>query len=234
MLKLFPLSALAAGKVDKSLVGKWQWQHDYKASELQLGANGKGTFDGVALAYQVQGNQLVVTMNGATIIYYYQLNQGQLLLGGGDLNGVAQFVRVNQSATEKSRGATDKQTGNGKDEPLARLLLSSDWCSFSYSGGGGGYNSSGSYGRTSTSRIHLSPDGSYSQSSNSESSSSNADGSVASQGGNGYGGRWQVRSGALYISRDNGQMQPVPLKVTRNSNGYPIITADGTEYMQCN
>jgi hypothetical protein len=28
-------------------------------------------------------------------------------------------------------------------------------------------------------------------------------------------------------------MQQVPVSVKQNSNGYPIIISDGTEYMQC-
>lgn len=231
---LFGQSAVAAGKAEKSLAGRWLWQQDYAASELVPGSNGTGTFDGAALACRVQGNQLIVTTNGATIACHFQLKSGQLLLEGGDLNGAVLFVRADQSAAASSRSSGKKQGGKTKDEPLARLLISSDWCSFSYSGGGGGYNSSGSYGHTSTARIHLSPDGSFSRSANSESSSSNAYGSVAGQGGNGSRRQWQVRSGVLCISGGNGSMQPVKLAVTKNSNGYPIITANGTGYTQCN
>ncbi|MDO8312825.1 MAG: hypothetical protein Q7T25_12880 [Sideroxyarcus sp.] len=233
-LSLFNQSAEAAGKSEKSLTGRWLYQQGNAASEMVLGADGSGTFDGAALAYRVQGNQLLVSMNGGIIAYHFQLRQNQLLLEGGDLNGVVQFTRAGQSASGKSRGPENKQGGKTKDEPLARLLISSDWCSFSYSGGGGGYNSSGSYGRSSTTRFHLSADGSFSKSSNSESYSSNPYGSIAGQGGNGSGGRWQVRAGVLYIAEGNGPMQPVQLTVTKNSNGYPIINSNGTEYMQCN
>lgn len=226
-------SFAAEGKADKSIAGRWLYQQGVAASEMVLGAGGKGAFDGVPLAYRVQGDQLYVTMNGGTIAYRYQLQQGRLLLEGGDLNGVVQFMRA-APATDKSQGRGSKPGGKTESEPLARLLISSDWCSFSYSGGGGGYGSSSSYGRTSTSRFHLSADGSYSMSSNSESYSSNPNGSVVGQGGDGAGGRWQVRAGVLYTSEGNGPMQPVQLTVTRNSNGYPIIKANGTEYTQCN
>jgi hypothetical protein len=57
---------------------------------------------------------------------------------------------------------------------------------------------------------------------------------VASQGNRGDGGRWKVSGGMLYLSSGNEPMQPVNLSVTRNSNGYPIVKANGTEYMQCN
>jgi hypothetical protein len=44
--------------------------------------------------------------------------------------------------------------------------------------------------------------------------------------------QWQVQGGQLYL--DSGQgMQPVRMTISRNSNGYPIITADGKEYSQC-
>lgn len=233
-LSLCCQSVVAEGKSEKSIAGRWLWQQGNAASEMVLGTNGSGSFDGIPLTYRVQGSQLFVSMNGANIAYQYQLKQNQLLLEGGDLNGVVQFTRGEQSATGKSHGNDNKQGGNTRDEPLARLLISSDWCSFSFSGGGGGYNSSGSYGSSSTSRFHLSPDGSFSKSSGSESYSSNPYGSVAGQGGNGSGGRWQVRAGVLYISDGNGPMQPVQLTVTKNSNGYPIINSNGTEYMQCN
>jgi hypothetical protein len=233
-LSLCGQSFVAEAKADKSIAGRWLYQQGNAASEMVLGANGSGTFDGIPLTYRVQGNQLFVSMNGANISYQYQLKQNQLLLEGGDLNGVVQFTRGDQSAGGKSHGLENKTDGNTKDEPLARLLVSSDWCSSSFSGGGGGYNSSGSYGRSSTSRFHLSQDGSFRKSSGSESYSSNANGSVAGQGGNGSAGRWQVRAGVLYISDGTAPMQPVQLSVTRNSNGYPIIKANGTEYMQCN
>ncbi len=230
-LNLLAVSAVAEAKPDRSLAGRWLYQQGAASSEMVLDAKGGGTFDGVALSYLVQGDQLIVSMNGGMVAYHYQLKKDRLLLQGGDLNGVAQFVRA---APANTRGAENKQGAKGKDEPLTKLLLSSDWCSFSYSGGGGGYNSSGSYGRSSTTRFHLSADGTFKSSSGSESYSSNANGSIAGQGGSGAGGRWQVRAGVFYISDANGAMQPVQLSVTRNSNGYPIIKSNGVEYMQCN
>ena len=60
-----------------------------------------------------------------------------------------------------------------------------------------------------------------------------ANGSVYSQSSGGGTARWQVRGGQLYLDGGEG-FQQVPLSVSRNSNGYPIITADGKEYSQCN
>ena len=57
-------------------------------------------------------------------------------------------------------------------------------------------------------------------------------GSVYSQSQGGQTARWQVQGGRLFVDLGAGP-QPVALSVARNSNGYPIITADGTEYSQC-
>jgi len=37
----------------------------------------------------------------------------------------------------------------------------------------------------------------------------------------------------LLISADGTTWQPLSLQITQNSNGYPIVTADGKEYSQC-
>jgi hypothetical protein len=55
-------------------------------------------------------------------------------------------------------------------------------------------------------------------------------------GASGETGQWAVKGGQLYMSDppETPQLVAVPLQVTRNSNGYPILTADGKEYSQCN
>lgn len=118
-----------------------------------------------------------------------------------------------------------------QDQQLRQLLLSSPWCSFSYS------QTSGS---THTSRNVFYADGRLAINTNSEGGTVNqfgggntATGSVATQAQGGSMIRWQVQGGQLYL--DSGQgMQLAPLSITRNSSGYPIIAADGKEYSQCN
>jgi len=122
-----------------------------------------------------------------------------------------------------------------QDRQLSRLLVGSAWCSFSYSGGS-------LYSRTSSSRIPFFPNGTYRYSSRSE-------GNFAGRTGDGYNrpdgsfyssqndaasdGRWEVRYGRLYISEGSGPLEEVGLKVTSNSNGYPILMSEGKEYNQC-
>jgi len=122
------------------------------------------------------------------------------------------------------------------DRQLSQLLLGSPWCSFQYSQ---------TSGRTSTSRYTFLPDGTVSFGTNTEGGTTNqsgggtvnlgggATGSVYSQSKGGGRLRWKVQQGMLHLDDGKG-FQPVALRVTRNSNGYPIITADGTEYSQCN
>jgi hypothetical protein len=229
LLFLLGLSAAVDAKGGSSIVGRWVYQQGNATSEIVLDASGNGSFDGTPLRYQVQGAQLFVSINGGVQAYFYELKQNHLVIGGGDLAAPVQFTRE----TKAKRPQKSSPSNTGNDEALKHLLLANDWCSFSYSGGGGGYGSSGSYGHSSTSRVHLSSDGTISRRSGSENYSNNSNGSLASQGNSGDGGRWQVRGGVLYLSSGNAPLQPVNLSITRNSNGYPILKADGVEYMQC-
>ena len=103
------------------------------------------------------------------------------------------------------------------------LLLSSAWCSFSYS------KTSGS---SSTKRVAFSPNGTYSVGSRSEGYSSGRAGSMASQSNSSAGGQWRVQNGELFMS-EGGQLEHVQTVLKRNSNGHPIIVADGVEFAQC-
>lgn len=98
----------------------------------------------------------------------------------------------------------------------SKLLLSSAWCSFSYNK---------ISGTTKTARARFHANGTYSFGNQRESQSSNQYGSVYGQSSGGGGGRWQVQGGE--------PLEPVHTVLKRNSNGYPIIVADGVEYMQC-
>jgi hypothetical protein len=106
-----------------------------------------------------------------------------------------------------------------------KLLLSSAWCSFSYNK---------ISGTTKTTRARFYANGTYGFGNQRESQSSGQYGSVYGQSGGGGGGRWQVKGGELYMGEGGGPLVGVQTVLKRNSNGYPIIVADGVEYMQCN
>lgn len=224
LLCLFFISAAVEAKGVNNIVGRWVVQQNNTTSEIVLDKSGNGSFNGTPLSYQVQGNQLYVSINGGVLAYFYELKQNQLVIAGGDLAAPVQFTRA--SNTQSTQKTPAGNTSN--DASIKRFLLANDWCSFSYSG-----SSSGSYGHSSTSRVHLSSNGMISRRSGSENYSSNSNGSMASQGNSGDTGRWEVRGGVLYLSDGNTPMQAVNLTMTRNSNGSPILKAGGVEYMQC-
>lgn len=104
------------------------------------------------------------------------------------------------------------------------LLLSSAWCSFSYNK---------TTGYSSTTRVRFNKNGTYGTGGRAEGYSSGRGGTYASQNGSSGGGRWKVNKGELYISQGRGELGHVKTVVKRNNSGYPIILADGIEYMQC-
>ena len=112
-----------------------------------------------------------------------------------------------------------------QDAKLQQLLLSSRWCSFSY-------NKISGASRSEVAQFFA--NGVLTVGSNAESYSANRYGSVAgqSQGGRHY--FWRVRAGDLWLSEDGTNFEPLGLRVTRNSNGHPILHADGKEYSMCN
>lgn len=77
------------------------------------------------------------------------------------------------------------------------------------------------------------PDGTVAETANGETTSSGAPGSTYSMNGSGQQGRWKAEGGQLLMSADGTQWVPQSLKIERNSNGYPIITSGGKEYMMC-
>ena len=120
--------------------------------------------------------------------------------------------------------------GSGpNDRQIAQLLMRSAWCYFRYVSAGG------ANGRSTTERVVFRADGTGSQTTGSESYNSGSNGTAY---GNNNGGQqffWRIQNGAMIVSSDRVQWgNPVMLSITQNSNGYPIITAEGKEYSMCN
>ena len=103
------------------------------------------------------------------------------------------------------------------------LLLSSAWCHFSY-------NQTTGYSKST--RVRFSANGTYAVGGRSEGHSSGRSGSTASQRDSGASGYWRLDKGELYME-DGGKIQLVRTVLKQNSNGYPVIVADGVEYSQC-
>ncbi len=105
-----------------------------------------------------------------------------------------------------------------------KLLLSSAWCSFTYNQ---------VTGYSNTTRVRFFQNGTYSTGGRGEGGSSGPSGSYYSQRDSGSSGKWKVIKGELFISEGNGQLTFVNTVVKHNSNGYPIVVANGVEYSQC-
>jgi hypothetical protein len=64
--------------------------------------------------------------------------------------------------------------------------------------------------------------------------SSGENGTVFGSGNGSAEYRWRVAGGDLLISQQGGPFTPTGLRITQNSNGYPILNVSGKEYSQCN
>lgn len=105
-----------------------------------------------------------------------------------------------------------------------QLLTSSAWCTFTY-------NKTTGYSHTK--RVYFNANGTYGTGSRGEGYSGGSGGTMASQRNSAGGGLWRVQGGELFMSEGAGQLEAVGTLLKRNSNGYPVIVADGVEYSQC-
>ncbi len=246
-LALFgPGPAHAKGKTDPALVGSWgtagETLYTFKADgtgaaeadSFRWTADGKtlklmgGEMDD-EVRYAVKGDRLLLTMGGAQLAFERMGGKGKRPKAAPAKRGKA---RDEDDEDEDERPAARRAApqgrrggGGAEGDQLSRLLLSSPWCSFSYN------KVSGS---SSSKRVTFSPDGSWSLGGRSEGYSSGSAGTFSSQHDSGDGGQWKVQGGALYMSSsESPSLAPVDFTVSQNSNGYPIIKADGVEYSQC-
>ena len=116
-------------------------------------------------------------------------------------------------------------SGSPQDQQITQLLVRSAWCSFSYNQ---------TTGTTNTERVVYQPDGTGYISSGAETYNSGRSGTVAGQHQGGTPFRWRLQNGVLLATTDGFQWGQFPLQITANSNGYPIVKADGKEYTMCN
>jgi len=200
-----------------------------------------GTLSGNGSTFQVQGeikpSGLVgtVTGNGATLFIAAELEGKQLKLvlvepgpgGKPNLNSARQLVMTRSGAAGAPAAKAAPAApagGSAQDAQVAQFLSGNAWCAFSYNQ---------RTGSSSKERVVFRRDGIVVQQTGGESYNSGPNGSVAGQSWGGNQARWRTRNGQLELSQDGVNWAPQVLNVTRNSNGYPIINANGKEYMQC-
>lgn len=258
------LFALSAGKTDPALVGTWMLAGQpfmtlaangtgtMEDGKLKWSIDGKTLVitddeDGVDKAqYQLSGDTLTLTLGGVPL-QLTRAGKGVKVEKAGKLSKamnkqseadadaealaeaqqlIAQQQGRAAQAQPAARGVAPARGAAGNDQ-LSQLLMSSAWCWLKYASG-----------NTYQERIVFSSNGTWSSNKQSEIYGSNqyAGTSAHAVGAGGAQGQWAVKGGQLYLSDppETPQLVPVPLQITRNSNGYPIITADGKEYSQCN
>lgn len=228
-----------------SVVGSWTLMGVPFAT---FNANGTCVVAGEDCTYQAHNDVLIITVDGERDEVPFAVTPTQLTLVEGDAPVV--LARVGAPAAPAAPTApaapaapaaprappapsapTPAPALDVKD-PLAQLLLSSAWCSFTYNK---------NTGASSQSRIQYFSDGSWRVGARSEGYNSGANGTVSSQTDASSSGRWSVSKGQFWFAYPpqppglpSPPLFPVALKVTRNSNGYPIITSpDGSEYAMC-
>jgi hypothetical protein len=181
----------------------------------ELRADGTGAVEGDPLTWKADAKTVSITDDdGMTAKLPYTLKDGVLT------------IPVDGVPTKLTRGGKAKpaaKTAAGKDE-LSALLLSSPWCFFSYSQVSG---------TTKQERVVFAADGTWGSGSRRESHSSGMYGTVSGRSDGQDGGRWVVKGARLLMGEGAAAPEDVGLSVSRNSNGYPILKADGKEYSQC-
>ena len=217
-------------KADAGLVGAWGQSGE---TLFIFKADGTGKMENNDIRWSLEGKELVVKERWGTQRMVYRLKGDalSLVMGGeeqsftrmgGKASAPAAKAKVQAEPARETAAAPAAQA-----DRLSALLVSSPWCSFSYN------KVSGS---SSSKRVTFSPDGSWSQGAQSEGYSSGYGGTMASQHNSEGGGRWAVQGGQLLMSNPGEgayELAPLDLAVKQNSNGYPILVADGVEYSQC-
>ncbi|MBL9039780.1 MAG: cell envelope integrity protein TolA [Archangium sp.] len=206
--------------------------------------------------YAVQGDALTLTLNGVPLQLQRagkgaavkakgsmakKLEAAQAKQAGGSDDAEAEAMASAQAWLQAQQGgapggavrgqqgqaqAPQARRGGGAagNDQLSQLLVSSNWCYLRYASG-----------NTYTQKIHFSPDGTWNDFSESDIHVNNSIGIAQATGNRQNGGQWAVQGGQLMMSDppETPQLAPVPLTITRNSNGYPILNADGREYSMC-
>lgn len=189
--------------------------------------------DALTVTYATYSTSLTATIAGDALT----LDGGMLPItfvrvgGKGGKAGKAPSAPVNTTPPLTIAPPAALPTMDLRD-PLAVLLLSSAWCTFSYNQ---------TTGASSSTRTQFAKDGTFFVGARSEGYSSGAGGTMASQHDARATGRWLVNKGRLWLAlpQENpalpqNALTQVAFTVKRNSNGAPIIVGgDGTEYAQC-
>jgi hypothetical protein len=228
---LFVIPIASWSQVKKELVGKYQMEVQ-GGDMLELRADGTASLAGENMKWSAKGNQLQVGPDLMTYVLQGDrlvVNVGVVQLGwkriGGGTSNLSPMARA-ANKTNGSETTAAQNTGNPQDAQARQVLTSSAWCSFTYNKVSG----------TSTTRkVVFRPDGVLTINGGAETYSSGYGGTYAGQSSSGGTMLWKVENLRLLIDQRNGTgFQDIGLTTSKNSNGYPILHAEGREYAMCN
>jgi hypothetical protein len=228
---LFVASTAAWSQVNRELIGKYQMEAQ-GGDTLELHADGSASLAGDRMQWSAKGNQLQVGPDVMT--YVLQGDRLVVKVGvvqivwkriGGASNSLSPMARAASKANTPAVTAAENG-GSPQDAQARQVLTSSAWCSFTYNKVSG----------TSTTRkVVFRSDGVMTINGGAETYSSGYGGSYAGQSSSGAMMLWKVENLRLLIDQRNGTgFQDIGLTTSKNSNGYPILHADGREYAMCN
>ncbi len=202
------------------------------------GYTGSATSEGEQdrVTAQLYGSTLSgVYEGGGTQLPFQAIVQGDVmqLAAGGEtytLQRQAGGARGLAGAAPGARGGSGGPTARTAEErQIAQLLVSHEWCTMTYSGVVGSTS-----GTTRYERLIFRRDGTGTRRESSESYTSTEAGIAGGQGSRGYAVLWRLDGSVLVSSGDGGaSWVRTPMRFSRNSNGYPIITANGKDYAIC-
>src|SRR5687768_2927516 len=91
LMLLLPVTASA--QQDQALHGSWQAKDGQLVIKLTLNPDGTGTLDDAPIKYQIRGARLIVDEAGTINNYTFKLDDGVLVVSGGDLDSPLTFTR---------------------------------------------------------------------------------------------------------------------------------------------
>lgn len=101
-----------------SIVGKWVAKDPSGVQVVvDLQAFGRGTIDGDAITWSVQGDRLITMQDGERVIYRYRMENGQMIISGGDLEGTLRFTQADRPAANPTPANTAAAPAPARQQP---------------------------------------------------------------------------------------------------------------------
>jgi hypothetical protein len=179
-----------------------------RGNQLQVGPD--------LMTYVLKGDRLVVHLGTVQLVWKRV---------GNGTNRLSPMARAATKANTTEMPPS-QMSGNPQDAQARQVLTGSAWCSFTYNKVSG---------TSTTRRVVFRPDGVMSINGGAETYSSGNGGTYAGQSTTGGMMLWKVENLRLLIDQRKGSgFQDIGLTTSKNSNGYPILHAEGREYSMCN